>query len=103
MNTISFHQAAKLLRVYRKDKPGKLFGRNTLINQLREAEVLMLHENIPYQKYMQQKLFIVQKKEVMRTHGPMTIFVTKFTEKGFQRLKDYFINNNFNFYNYEVN
>ena len=97
MNTISLGQTAKVLRCYRKDKENILFGRNTLINQLREAKVLMLHENVPYQQYVQQGLFKVRKITVDRTTGPMTIVVTQVTNKGLDRIKNYFINNNYKF------
>ena len=92
------HQAAKILRVYRKDKPNRIFGRNTLINKLRENSILMKEENIPYQTFIQSEDFIIVKKVIEHKSGiKENVFASKFTEKGIVRLKQFFINNKYTF------
>lgn len=92
MKTYSFGQAAKILRVYRKDKPDRLFGRNTLIRKLRENEILMMEENVPYQTFIQSNDFIVRKKVIKHSDGrEENKFFSMFTEKGFGRLRSTFV------------
>lgn len=59
-------------------------GRNTLFNFLREKGLLMKNSTLPYQKYVDQELFVV--KEVPTQRGDKTVneAVTRVTPKGLE-------------------
>lgn len=59
---------------------GKI-GRNTLFKKMREAKILM-HSNIPYQKYCDQGYFEVSESVIKRTQKDQIILTTHVTGKG---------------------
>lgn len=97
---ISIKTAARLLNVYRKDKPKELFGQNTLYDYLRDINVLQ-NNNLPYQEHS--RYFIVKKIEkTVRIRKTGDLEVKHFTQtffkpKGLERLRKRMIKDGFIF------